>query len=131
MENIFETAVRTKLRFSSIKGALTVEDIWDLNLTSLDTLARSINAELRAETDDSFIPRAKANPKRAGLELRLEILKHVIRTKVSEAEAATLAQSQQSEIRKLEDVLARKRDSSLESLSVEELEAKLKGLRGL
>ena len=35
VENIFEYAVRNKVRFP-FKGMISVEDLWDLSLTNLD-----------------------------------------------------------------------------------------------
>lgn len=69
--NIFELATRQKLRFASAKGDLTTEQLWDLPLlissptrdvkVDLDTLARSINHELKAQAEESFVS-TKANP---------------------------------------------------------------------
>lgn len=77
---MFEKAAKCKLRFQSSKGALSVEDLFDLSLTSLDNLAKDVNRQLKAEVEESFIEKKSQNS--SDLELRLDILKHVIAYKV-------------------------------------------------
>lgn len=42
VENIFEFATRNKVRFS-FKGLISVEDLWDLSLTNLDSIYKELN----------------------------------------------------------------------------------------
>lgn len=130
--NLFEIATRKKLRFASLKGELSVEQLWELQLTSrggvdLDTLAKAINKELKDQAEESFVT-TSTNPKRGELEIKLEILKHIIKVKQDEAAAATKRVATQQERRKLEDLLARKDEQALEGLTTEEIRAKLAAL---
>ena len=43
-ENIFEMATRNKYRFP-YKGMISVEDLWDLNQTQLDSIYKALNKE--------------------------------------------------------------------------------------
>ncbi|MDB2578775.1 hypothetical protein N9Y00_07020 [Tateyamaria sp.] len=85
--NIFETASRKKTRFPSKRGELTAEQLWDLPLTQLDVIARGVNSELKGVSEESFIA-TSPDPRKPGLELQLDILKHVIKAKQEEADAA-------------------------------------------
>lgn len=137
--NIFELATRQKLRFASAKGDLTTEQLWDLPLlissptrdvkVDLDTLARSINHELKAQAEESFVS-TKANPLKAQLELKLEIVKHIIADKLASAEKAKKASDNRAERERLMDVLKRKQDQELENLSPEEIQKRLAALDG-
>lgn len=137
--NIFELATRQKLRFASAKGDLTTEQLWDLPLQNtsptrdvkvdLDTLARSINHELKAQAEESFVS-TKANPLKAQLELKLEIVKHIIADKLAAAEKAKKASDNRAERERLMDVLKRKQDQELENLSPEEIQKRLDALDG-
>ena len=65
--NLFEIATRAKFRFDSLKGALTVEQLWELPLQSrtgvdLDTVAKGINASLKEVAEESFVPTARTSP---------------------------------------------------------------------
>ncbi|MFW9602789.1 MAG: hypothetical protein ACMV1B_10780, partial [Prevotella sp.] len=58
--NLFEIATREKFRFASIKGELSVEQLWDVSLTSktgfdLDTIARTVNQESKETDTESFV----------------------------------------------------------------------------
>ncbi len=123
--NIFEKATRIGLRFPSPKGALSVEDLWQLPLQSksgpdLDTIARTANSSLRAVSEESFVS-TRTDPKKPMYELQLEIVKHIIAVKQAEnAEAAAKVDKAQKRA-KLIEVLARKQDAALEQLSPEEL----------
>lgn len=130
--NLFEIATRKKYRFASLKGELSTEQLWDLPLTSksgfdLDSIAKSINKELKAQAEESFVE-TSTNPRRGELEAKLEILKHIIGVKQAEIAAANKRAANAQERQKLESLLARKNDQELEGLSKEEIEKKLAAL---
>jgi len=121
--NIFLEATRRKLRFQTGKGLLSVEELWDLKLTDLDTAAIAVNKQLKDSKEESFIAvKTKTNTE---LELRLEILKAIIETKQSEATAKANKAKKDLEREKLIDLLSRKEDSELEQLSPEEIKKRL------
>lgn len=127
--NIFEQATRQKIRFPSAKGEFTTEQLWELPLTSktgfdLDTVAREVNRDLKETAEESFVS-TRANPARAQLELKLELVKHVIAVKITEADAREKAASRAQERQRLQEILARKQDAELEGLSVEDIQKRL------
>ena len=89
---MFEKASRLKLRFPSPKGALTVEDLWDLPLTSstgkanLDDLARQLHQSLESQKVGSFVTKATTADDR--LQLQFNVVLRVIEVRLAENEAA-------------------------------------------
>jgi len=131
---MFEKASKQKLRFDSVRGALTTEDLWDLPLTSrnsfdLDTIAKSVNSKIKEAEEESFVS-VKVNPAKTKLTLQLDILKHIIAEKVQAATEAQERVQRESQRKKLEEVLATKQDAALSTLSVEELQAQIEKLKG-
>lgn len=129
---IFEKATRQKLRFASAKGDLTVEQLWDLPLTSakgvsLDGIGQTIQRDLREMTEDSLVSTA-ANPAKSVAKLALDIIKSIIATKQSESAAALTAKSNADEKKRLMDILATKQDQELVGLSKDEIEARIAAL---
>ena len=53
----FEKASKLKLRFSTNRGELSIEDLWDLSLESLDQIAVAIDKALETAGKKSFIGR--------------------------------------------------------------------------
>ena len=103
---------------------MSVEDLYDLSLTSLDTIAKNVNRQLKAEAEESFIEKKSSSS--TELELQLEILKHVIGDKMAAAEASkkraeTIAKKSQND-----EILLRKQSQELENMSTEDL-LKLQG----
>jgi len=128
----FKKAARLKLRFPSIKGYLSVEQLYDLPLTSkagfdLDSVAKTINASLRVASEDSFV-NTKPNLEKDLNQLCLDIVKEVIADKLAENEANAKAVANRHEREKLLEVLQGKKDAALTNLSEEELEAKIRAL---
>ena len=133
-KNIFEQAVRTKLRFESCRGSISVEQLWDTPLRSkngdnfnLDSIARVTNRQLKATSEESFVDTEESQ---ANVQLRLamDVIKYVIATKLKEEEARkTLAQNRQEKARLLE-ILAEKKAGALSELSVAELEERIAAL---
>lgn len=130
--NIFEQASRQKLRFPTNKGELTTEQLWDLPLQSksqfdLDTVAKSVSGELRGATEESFVA-TTVNPAKKELELKLEIVKHVIAVRIAENEAAHNAAARKAEREKLLGILADKQDEELKNLTPEQIKERLTAL---
>ncbi|WP_192246171.1 hypothetical protein [Mesorhizobium silamurunense] len=129
--DIFEIAARRKFRFPSAKGELTVEQLWDLPLVAgspitrdvkvdLDTVARSINAELKGVTEESFV-NINPDPRKGEFTAKLDIVKHIISAKQAEAAAAKTAAERAEKRRKLVDAIASKDDEALTKASKEDL----------
>lgn len=124
--NIFEQASRLKLTFSTNKGQLSVEHLWDLSLDSLDTLAKGVNRELKASEEESFVKtRTKANTE---LVLRLEILKRVIEVKLQEQEDKKNRAAKRAQLDTLEQLRDNKALQELQNLSLEEINARIAAL---
>jgi spore cortex formation protein SpoVR/YcgB (stage V sporulation) len=123
--SLFEKAAKQKLRFNSSKGQLTVEDLFDLSLTSLDNIAKAVNRKLKDEVEESFIQ--KKSTASAELELQLDILKYIIEYKTSVEEANKKRAETVARKHQIEEILMRKKSQELEDLSVDELQAMLNG----
>ena len=111
--DIYKYAAQKRLRFSSGRGELLVEDLFDLPLQNLDSIARSVNKELKASGEESFIPNAKKNPKQTENQVRLDILKSVIQHKVDLQQRASERAARQAELAKLKEIVAQKADAGL------------------
>lgn len=130
--NIFEQATRRAIRFESAKGDLSVEQLWDLPLQSrnqfdLDTIAKAVNRQLNAVTEESFVS-VRENPAKETLSLKLEIVKHIISVKLQEAEEARNRANKASEKEKLLRLLDEKQNEALRALTPEEIQERLKAL---
>ena len=125
MEQMFEKASRQKIRFETSKGLLTVEDLWELPLTAqngrlcLDDIARSLHNQLKDSEEISFVTPAKTSD--GSLTLAFDIVKHVIATKLTEAEARRNEQDAREKKQKIMAIIDQKKDQALSEMSVEEL----------
>ena len=127
MSTIFEKAAKQKLRFQSTQGNLSVEDLYELSLTSLDSLAKGVNKVLKESNEESFITtKTKTN---TTLELKLELLKHIITDKQAEQEAKKLRAQRSQELEMLNNLLAKNKTKELESLSSEEILKRISDLQ--
>lgn len=128
MENIFEEATKHKIRFPSDKGMLTVEDLWDLPLTStrntsLDSVALAVNRELKETDEISFVNPSGKNNENKVLRLAFEIVRHIIEVRKAERNSRIDAEKRKQDNARIDEIIERKRNAELESKSIEELEA--------
>lgn len=131
--NIFEQASRDKLRFPSVKGRISVEDLWDLPLTSrsgfdLDSVAKAVNADLKSSAEESFV-NTVANPAKRAHELQLEVVKHIIAVRIKERDDAKNREARLEERRRLLAVLEEKNAESLRGMSAEDIMKRLDELK--
>lgn len=135
MTNVFETATRKKVRFDTSKGSLTVEQLWDLPLTSakglsLDGVGRQIVAELSALDQGSLVETAPSAEK-AELTLRLGLIKRVIEVKQAENAANRERIAKAAERDKVLAALAARENADLANQSADDLRKKLAELEGV
>jgi hypothetical protein len=120
-------ASRTQLRFPSSKGNLSMEDLWDLPLTtrvgsasSLDAIAKHVHQQIQNETTVSFVE-TKPNIRLRLLNDQLEILKGVIKIRLEENNKALERAAKAEKRRKLLEALETKENQELSSASKDEL----------
>jgi hypothetical protein len=132
MQNIFEYATRNKLRFTSVRGVMSVEQLWDIPLRSrdgfdLNAVAKAANKALGDASEENFVETTKSAA-HAYCEAVLEIVKYVINVKVAEEEAAKTRAAKKQEKEKLLAILAEKQDGKLSELSERELQKRIAAL---
>lgn len=121
-ENLFEMATRSKMRFPSTKGELSVEDLWDLSDKDLDMVYKNLKDKEVKSSEESLLDDANVDPK---LTAAIGIVKYIFTTKrnerLEEKELIDKKRNQQLYI----DALSRRKLKDIDNMSVEELEAKI------
>lgn len=118
--NIFEYAVRNKLRFS-YKGLLTVEDLWDLTLKDLDAIYKQLKSQMKVNDEESLMAsKSKAD---TVLEMQIEIVKYVFAEKEAAQQKAKKAAENRKQREKLMGILAEQEEKDLRGKSADELRA--------
>ena len=135
MEDIYKFAARRGLRFPSKRGELTTEQLFELPLKSqtgfdLDSVARTINAQLKGVSEESFVEDISSDPRKQALSVSLAIVKDVIATKQAENRATVEKTQRTAERKKILDAIAAKKDQQLTAASLEDLEKQLAALDG-
>lgn len=121
-KNIYKQAMMQRLRFN-YKGTITTEDLWSVTLQGLDTMYKELNAELKASQEDSLL--SKASQQTEVLELKISIIKDVVKTRQDIASTDLQKRANAEERQKLLAVLAEKQNKKLDELSEEEINARL------
>lgn len=124
--DIFEIASKKKTRFTSSKGVLSTEDLWALSLESLDSMARSLNKQIRDLDEESFIN--KKTTTNTDLNLQFDIVKRIIDVKLEEADKKKLAKERADKRLLLTELIGKAQQSELEKKSISELQAELAAL---
>lgn len=123
MDN-FKEATKQKLRFSTTKGSLTTEQLWDLTLTDLDNLAVTLKDEYEASGKKSFLVAKSVKDKTT--KLKFDVVLDILTTKVEEAEAIKEAHEVREHNKKIIALIQEKKDESLKGKSISQLESMLK-----
>lgn len=129
--NLIELAVRQKLRFTSNRGELTVEQLFDLPLLAkssfdLQAVATNCSKDLKELGETDFVN--VGSPTTAIAELKLDVVKYVIACKREEAQEKNTASERAAKRKEILAILDRKKSTDLENKSPEELQAMLAAL---
>lgn len=117
-KNIFELAVKGKYRFP-FRGLIGVEDLFDLNVTNLDSIFKELNSQLKQTNEESLLDVRTKEDKE--LETKIEIVKFIVREKLEEQQARATERENKEKKQKLMALLEKKREESLEQLSEEDI----------
>lgn len=132
MENLFMLASRSKFRFNTAAGIITVEDLWDLPLTdsrkaNLDDIARGLNRQLKeANEEQSFV--RPTTVKGNEIKAKFDLVLFVIKTKMEERDLATARAEKESNKQKIMAIIEKKKDEALAGKSVDELHSLLNAM---
>ncbi len=121
---MFQKASRRKIRFESPQGSLSTEDLWDVPLiaakgANLDAIARDLWRQLKDAENVSFV--AKKTPADNLVQLKFDVVKHIIDVRLAENEAAEQAQLNKQKKQRLLALIETKEYEQLAGSSVEEL----------
>ena len=127
---LFEQAAKLKLRIVTSRGAITVEDLWDLDLTNstdfnLDAIAVDLSRQWE-ETGQSFV--VKKSRKDKVLELKFNIVKRVIVVKLQEIDSNKIKAEARIRRDKLLSIIEGKQDEELQATDMKDLNKELKSL---
>lgn len=122
MEKMFEFALKNKVRFP-YRGLISVEDLFDLNVRELDSIFKTLNAQVKKAQEESLL--ATKSKEDEVLSCQIEIVKHIVNTKLDEAEAAKQSREIKEKKQKIMEIMAAKKDEALHNMSVDDLQKML------
>lgn len=124
-ENMFEVAVRNKVRFP-YRGMISVEDLWDLPVTALDSVFKTLNSQVKQAKEESLLnTKSKADE---ALELQIEIVKYIVTVKLAEKDEKEKTAAKKQLKQKILQIKADRQDKALVEATDEELQKMLEGL---
>ena len=121
-EKIFEFATRNKVRFP-FKGMISVEDLWDLSLTNLDSIYKTLNKQVKQSEEESLLS-TKASVD-TELEVQIAIVKHIVSVKLAEKEVSEKAHAKREQKQKIMSIIATKENEALQNSSIDDLKKML------
>lgn len=129
IESLVIKAARKKFRFYPSKGGeYAFEDLWDLNLQSLDDIAISLDEKAQKEGRKSFVKQRSVTS--SNLKDQLDLVVYVIETKKEEQETRLARVKDLQKLETLKGLRDRRKLEELETLSTADLEKQIAELEG-
>jgi hypothetical protein len=117
--DIFKEALKKNFRFQSNKGTVTTEDLFDLPLTQLDFMFKSLNKLSKESTEESLLSTRTQSNK--DIDIKIEIIKSIVSDKLDEKQKAEARVVNKEKKELLLDVLNKKRNEALINMSEEDI----------
>ena len=123
--SIFKEAAKLKLRFKA-KGNMSVEDLFDLPLTSkdgvsLNDIAKEIYKNIKEDSGVDFVGEVVETDRIE--ELKLQIVKEIIKDKKDDINRKEESEVKKSHNANIDKLIAAKEAEALSNLSIEDLKA--------
>ena len=122
--NIFEYAVRNKLRFP-YKGTISTEDLWDLPVTELDKIYKVLNKKNKTNEEESLLSTSSVDMDTL---VSIDIIKYIVNYKLKKKEENEQAKKRAEYRQFIMNIVEKKRKQSLEDKTEEELLEMLKNM---
>lgn len=118
MSRLFELAARKKYRFP-FRGQVSTEDLWDLSITNLDSVFKTLNKEKKQNEEESLLSVKSEADKE--VENKIEIVKYIVAVKQAEIAERAASKEKAQRNQKIAAIIERKKDEELEGKSIEDL----------
>lgn len=122
--DIYKLAAKQKVRISTPKGSLSAEQLFELSLDELDTLAVNLETEYKGSAKKSFVH--KKTEKNDLAKLKFDLVIDVLETKVAERDAAAEKAEKDEHNEKIMALIVEKKDEELKGKSIKQLMAMMK-----
>lgn len=124
--SIYKKGLEQKLRFKTVRGFVSIEDLFDIPLKSndkfnLNDIAKEIYRIVQNEVDVDFVDEGKSVDLIE--ELKLDIIKDIIKDKKEKIQKVEDEAIRKSFNENIDKLIAEKEKEELKNLSTEELRA--------
>lgn len=119
---LFINATRNNYQFP-FRGMINVIDLWDLSLTNLDSVFKTLNAEVKKSEEESLLNSKSKEDEE--ISNKIEIVKHIVSVKLDEKKKREDAKKNAEMRQRLLEIKAKRQDAALENMSDEDLDKAL------
>ena len=102
---------------------INVIDLWDLSLTNLDSVFKTLNAEVKKSEEESLLNTKSKEDEE--ISNKIEIVKYIVDVKLDEKKKREDAKKNAEMRQRLLEIKAKRQDAALENMSDEELDRAL------
>lgn len=112
---LFINATRNNYQFP-FRGMINVIDLWDLSLTNLDSVFKTLNAEVKKSEEESLLNiKSKEDEE---ISNKIEIVKYIVSVKLDEKKKREDAKKNAEMRQRLLEIKAKRQDAALENMKI-------------
>ena len=119
---LFINATRNNYQFP-FRGMINVIDLWDLSLTNLDSVFKTLNAEVKKSEEESLLNTKSKEDEE--ISNKIENVKYIFSVKLDEKKKREDAKKNAEMRQRLLEIKAKRQDAALENMSDEDLDKAL------
>lgn len=119
---LFINATRNNYQFP-FRGMINVIDLWDLSLTNLDSVFKTLNAEVKKSEEESLLNTKSKEDEE--ISNKIEIVKYIVSVKLDEKKKREDAKKNAEMRQRLLEIKAKRQDAALANMSDEDLDKAL------
>jgi hypothetical protein len=119
---LFINATRNNYQFP-FRGMINVIDLWDLSLTNLDLVFKTLNAEVKKSEEESLLNTKSKEDEE--ISNKIEIVKYIVGVKLDDKKKRENAKKNAEMRQRLLEIKAKRQDAALENMSDEDLDKAL------
>ena len=122
---LFVEATKKNYQFP-FRGMINIIDLWELPVTSLDLVFKSLNADYKKSEEESLL--SAQTKESEELSEKIEIVKYIVNEKLAEKKAKEDAKKNREMKQRLLEIKAKRQDAALEGLSDAELDKMIQAM---